>query len=1056
MKPSRVVVRWAVLTGVALSALGATAAGAFDWKVAEDPSVSEIGRERARADSLPAEAYVLSLDGAWRFAWCGEPRQRPVDFSRAGFDDSDWQTIDVPSCVEMRGYGVPHYTNVTYPHKKAPPRILDAKTGEATYNPVSCYRRRFTVPASWRNRRVFLRFEGADSCAAVWLNGTFVGYGEDAKLPSEFDVTDALAAPDVPNVLCVEVRRWCDGSYLEDQDMFRFSGLFRRVKLFAVPRDGLRDFAVTTTAADADYRDWTVSLAVSCYGQGVARASLFDAAGAKVGDFAGAGTNLSLRLASPRLWSAEDPYLYTLVIRTAGADADVRTARVGVRQVETRGNVLLFNGRPIKLHGVNRHEASPDGGRTLTDEEMLRDLLLMKRHNIDTVRLSHYPNDPRWYDLCDRYGLYVMAEANVESHGMGYGKEGLGRNPAWRTSIVERNVRNVLNYRNHACVFCWSLGNEAGPGENFEDAYAAVKALDPTRPVHYESGGRSFASGRGLPFCDIDSIMYPTPDYIRARGAWGEGKIAEPPLFRGQKVIQDRRHPHFVCEFAHAMGNSPGHLAEYWEAFEASPVHCGGCIWDWVDQAVWKSTDRVLADGTRERYLAYGGDFDEWPNSGPFCCNGLIGPTRDVTPKLLEAAYVLRPLVVTKTAAGKLELWNRHLFTAADAYGGRWELLEDGAVVRRGTFAVPRVAPLARGELVLACGDLAPVAGHERFLNVTFETRADSAWAPRGHVVSRNQIPLGGTLAPAPARAAEGEVAVVEDAARVRITAGETVATFARATGTLASLVCGGVTYLRDEAGVVAGPRLTVMRAPVDNDRKKFAAPAFDSGLTQLRYHAKPYRLTRAADGSVTLTSRVTVNGAKSGGFRHEASWTFRPDGSFAVAHDVEPFGTVPDLPRLGITWRLDGSLTNVCYYGRGPHENYVDRKASAFFGIWRETVDGLFEPYVRPQDNGRRSDVRWVELTDAEGRGLRFAGSVPLYLGASRYTWEDLYFARHQLGDERRFAPLRPHRAVFLELDVGENGFGDFSSLPLPEYLFTTGPKRWCVEVRPLKGNKK
>ncbi|MCQ2389611.1 MAG: DUF4981 domain-containing protein, partial [Kiritimatiellae bacterium] len=1025
------------------------AAETMDWRWAEDPAVNSANREPARSHHLPDAAWVLSLDGAWRFRWCGEPRLRAEGFEAPGFDDSEWDEIDVPSCVEMRGYGVPHYTNVAYPHKREPPKILDAKSGLPDYNPVSCYRRAFAVPPAWRGRRVFIRFEGADSCAAVWVNGAFVGYGEDAKLPSDYDVTPHLKAAGATNVVAVEVRRWCDGSYLEDQDMFRFSGLFRSVKLYALPTDGIRDFSFATVPDDASLRTWTATLRVDCFGGGDAQAALFAADGAKVGDFSG-GTNKTLRLTSPRLWSAEDPHLYTLVLRSTGRDPDVRTVKVGVRHVSIRDKVLLFNGKPVKFNGVNRHEASPEGGRTVTCAEMLRDVLLMKRHNVDTVRTSHYPNDPRFYDLCDEYGLYVMAEANVESHGMGIREEGLGRNPQWRDAIVERNVRNVLNCRNHPCVFCWSLGNESGPGENFEDAYAAVKAADPTLPVHYESGGRAYLSGRGLPFCDVDSIMYPTPEYVRERAEWGEGKRATQPLFRTWEVIQFKDHPHFVCEYAHSMGNSPGNLAAFTEAFYASPVNCGGCIWDWIDQAVWKFTDRVLPDGTRERYLAYGGDHDEWPNSGPFCCNGLVGPLREVSPKLLEAAHAFRPIVVSTNAAGALELWNRRLFTRADVFDGRWELLENGVVARSGTFAVPPVEPLGRGVFRIAEAETAaaePKPGVERFLNVYFSTRADSRWAKRGHVVARDQIALGGRFAEPPradAPSADGAVRVAETADGVEIAAGGTRAAFSRATGTLCKLACGGATLLEDAAGVASGPRLSVMRAPVDNDRRRYAQFAFDSGLTQLRHHAKPFRVERRANGEVAVAARVTVNGAKSGGFEHRADWTFRPDGSFAVAHDVEPFGAVPELARLGMTWRLKPAFTNVVWYGRGPHENYADRKESAFFGVWRNTADGMFVDYVRPQDNGRRSDVRWVELTDGQGRGLRFAGSEPLHLGVSRFTWEDLYFARHQSGDERRYAPLRPHPAVFLDLDVGQSGLGDFSYFPRDDARFPAGRKRW------------
>ena len=1036
----------------------------------EDPQVNEINRLPARTYSMPLASveeaftadeptsrWVMSLNGAWRFHWCGEPAQKPQGFERADFDDTDWQTIDVPSCVEMRGYGVPHYTNATYPFKKDPPVIRDFATGATNYNPVSSYRRTFVVPADWRGRRVIMRFDGADSAAYVWLNGKFVGYSEDARLPAEFDVTDCVVP--ATNVLCVQVLRWCDGAYLEDQDMFRMSGLFRDVSLFAVPTNGVKDFRVET---DLD----SVRVEVETYGEAPVTATLYDADYHRVANLTRQATAdnrqpgrlsaFDLRLAEPRLWSAEDPYLYTLVVK---ASEDVRTCKVGLRKVEIRGNVLYFNGKPMKVRGVNRHETTPEEGHVVSKESMLKDILLMKRHNIDAVRTSHYPNHHTWYALCDRYGIYVMAEANVESHGMGFKKQGLGRQPEWVKPIVERNARNVQNYRNHPSVFCWSLGNEAGPGEAFEEAYAEVKKLDPSRPVHYESGGRDYASGTGRPFCDIDSIMYPTPDYVRERGEWGEGKRPEAPLFRGSKLIQDARHPHIVCEYAHAMGNSPGNLKEYWEAFWSSPVNCGGFVWDWVDQGIWKYTDRILPDGTRDRYIAYGGDFDEQPNSGPFCCNGLVGVQREPTPKLMEVAHVHRPLVVTSAdaATGEAELWNRCAFTRADAFVGAWELLADGVRVDGGVLAVPPVEPRTRGRLALPKPKVELKAGVEYFYNVTFSLKADTPWAKAGHVVARNQMGYGtGEMKRRDAASHSGSVppAVAETAEAVTVKFADGEAVFSRASGTLSKLVMGGKLLLQDRAGVVAGPRLTVVRAFVDNDRFKYGKAAFDGGMTQLRYHAKPYRVAKNNDGSVTVTARVTVNGAKSGGFEHEADWTFHPDGRVTVKHDVTPFGTLPNLTRLGMTWRLEPSLENVAYYGRGPWENYIDRKEGSLFGLWKTTVTDMFVDYMRPQDNGYRCDVRWVSLTDADGKGVRFKGSDPLYVQAMRYQWEDLYFARHQLGDERRRAPLVPHDTTFLNLDLRQCGFGDFNRkvLPLEKYRFDAKRETWSVEVESVE----
>lgn len=571
----------------------------------EDEQVNAINRESARAASFPladvqsaltAEEPVTSyrklLNGNWAYQWHASPDDRAQDFYNVSYDASNWTFIDVPSCVEMRGFGIPIYTNVRYPHQRNPPKI------GTEYNPVSSYRTTFTVPEAWQGRSVFVRFDGVYSAFYLWVNGKRVGYSEDSKLPAEFNLTQYLKAGE--NLMAVEVYRWSDGSYLEDQDMFRFSGIYRDVSLFSPPTTELHDFFVTTQL-DADYRKAILHLKVkarACGGKGgpaTLRSQLFDAEyqpiatlpemrlnlGAEGQDVSGqvetpAGSELT-----PRLWSAEDPYLYTLVMTLTGDDGvvDIRSCKVGFRQVEIRDGKILFNGQAIKFKGVNRHETTPENGRTVSREEMLQDILLFKRYNINTVRTSHYPNHYYWYQLCDRYGIYVVAEANVESHGMGYEKESISHTPSWEKAHVERNVNQVENYKNHPAIVMWSLGNEAGPGKNFKAAYDAVKAVDVTRPVHYE---------RANEIVDVDSHMYPTVSWLYERG---------------KNVTK----PFFLCEYAHAMGNALGNFKEYWEAFYSSDSLSGGCIWDWIDQAIWKETDRVGPDGKRVRYLAYGG-----------------------------------------------------------------------------------------------------------------------------------------------------------------------------------------------------------------------------------------------------------------------------------------------------------------------------------------------------------------------------------------------------------------------------------------------------------------
>ena len=634
-----------LIAAAALSALAALAEP-NDW---ENTAVNSRNREPARAYSMPlasadaaltdalepATPYRISLNGTWKISWCGNPALRPLDFWKTDFDDSDWFTIDVPSCVEMRGFGSPGYVNVRYPHANKWPRILNRDTEKPDYNPVSSYRRTFTVPAAWKGRDVFIRFDGVYSAYYVWVNGQQVGYAEDSKLPSEFNITKYLK--DGENQLAVEVYRWCDGSYLEDQDMFRYSGIYRDVSLFATPKVRLDDFYVTQTFSP-DYRNATLNLKTTVRGgDAKVSATLYDAAFRPVGTFTD-----KLDVPNVRLWSAEDPYLYTLVMK---AGDDIRACRVGFKEVKIVGNAIVFNGKKIKFKGVNRHECSPENGRTVSMEEMLKDITLFKQFNINTVRTCHYPDHHSWYDLCDKYGIYVVAEANVEAHEPGYGKEGLGLHKEWFASIKERNLNHVTNYRNHPAVTLWSMGNETGHGPGFIDTIAAVKQLDPTRPIHWERGNID---------ADVDSTMYPSVEWLDGRGQLGDNiKSAIDLAEKKQKPDSPTRHSagkaFFMCEYAHAMGNAIGNFQEYWDVFYKYDSLAGGCIWDWVDQAIWKYTDRVCPKtGKRERFLAYGADFDEEPNDGPFCCNGVVDPFRNVSAKLVEVGHVHRNLVVEK------------------------------------------------------------------------------------------------------------------------------------------------------------------------------------------------------------------------------------------------------------------------------------------------------------------------------------------------------------------------------------------------------------------------
>ena len=1038
---------------VILAMLGASLciAQINDW---ENLSVNSLNREPPRTYSMPLAdvsaaftdaiepdtPYKMSLNGIWKISWAGNPDLRVSDFYRTDFSDSDWLTIDVPSCVELRGFGSPGYVNIRYPHKMEWPLVRDRQSGAADYNPVSSYRRTFTVPESWKGREVFLRFDGVYSAYYVWVNGEKVGYAEDSKLPSEFNITTYLR--DGENLLAVEVYRWCDGSYIEDQDMTRFSGIFRDVTLWSMPKDGIWDFNVKTRPVDG-YESWSLELELENGGS----ASLYDAEQKKVGDlthFTNSNSLLQLKL-KPRLWSAEKPYLYTLVVRKGG---DIRARKVGFKEVKMVGNTILINGKKIKFKGVNRHETSPDNGRTVSMDDMLRDIALFKKFNVNTVRTCHYPDHHLWYDLCDRYGIYVCAEANVEGHEPGYGENGLGRFPEWAHSIVERNLRHVMFYRNHPSVTLWSMGNETGHGVCFTNAIAQVKALDPSRPVHWERGNID---------ADVDSTMYASVEWLEERGRIGDmpqGSEVPSSMIASPDTRQSAGKPFWMCEYAHAMGNAIGNFQEYWDVFYKYDSLTGGCIWDWVDQAVWKYTDRVGTDGKRDRYLAYGGDFDEQPNDGPFNCNGVIDPLRNITAKLVEVGHVYRNLLVHDD----FTLENRFGFTYADEFDGEWEVVEDGVSVRRESFAVPHVAPLSRGRLELP--KFSVKDGKETFVNIYFTLREDAPWAKKGWMVSRNQIALSHRP-----NAQTAIVAVMpvfsQDDKVITASVGGTKAVFCRSSGTLCELTMNGRMILKDPApGVVAGPQLTCFRAFTDNDvwlrgrNLESKCNFYLSGLSQLRYHAHPAMI----EGNM-LRFKVDVTGSKSAGFTHESEWTFDKDGAISVRDTVTPHGTMPlALPRLGLSFKLDNALENMRYYGRGPRENYIDRKTASFFGVYDSTVTEQFEEYVRPQDNGYKCDVRWVEFRDAAGKGVRFSASQPLFMQALHYSAEDLEFARHRNGQQRFRMPLVKRDEICLNLDMRQLGLGGGSCGPKPmdKYIFPIQREEWVLKMEPVGESEK
>lgn len=989
------------------------------------------------ADAREGSSFVQLLNGGWKFHWVGKPDDRPTGFHRPDFDVSGWNTIPVPSVWEMHGYGIPIYTNITYPHPANPPYIPHE------YNPVGSYRTEFEISEEWAARPLFLHFGGVYSAMYVWVNGEMVGYSEESKTPAEFEISK-YARPG-KNTLAVEVYRWSDGSYLEDQDMFRFSGIFRDVTLVSRAPVHVRDAALETRF-DADYRDATLNLAAKVRNLGPDAADgytvaleLWDAAGSAVLPApvtakaeavpSGGEATVSLRapVKRPRQWSAEDPYLYTALVTlrdAAGNAVEVTPFLVGFRQVEIRDAQLLVNGRPIKIRGVNRHEHDPDTGRYVSRERMLEDILLFKRHNINTVRTSHYPNDPHWYDLCDRYGVYVIDEANIESHGMGYDlNRSLGNKPEWEAQHVDRTVRMVERDKNHPSIIMWSLGNEAGSGVNFVAAAKAARGVDASRPLHYE---------RMNEVADVDSTMYPSVEAL---------------IREGEK---DSSRPFFVCEYAHAMGNAMGNLKEYWDAMDAYPRLIGGCIWDWVDQGLRKYTDEAPGpDGERRWYYAYGGDYDDKPNDGNFCANGIILPDRQITPKLLEVKKVYQPIQIEAEDlnAGSIRVRNKDAFTDLKDYEIRWTLTGDGTVLQSGALDAVAAPPGEFRSIIIPVKRPELKPGAEYFLRVSFHTRARSNWAEAGHEVAWQQMAMP-WAAPAVKRpSAGGELRVEERGGLVTVAGAGFEAVFRRAGGSLSSLSYGGRRVLAGE-----GPRLNVYRALVDNDvwlRDAF----FKSGLSQLPHRVESFGVERDGADTVRVRVRMDERGFKGTGFMHDVTYTITTDGAIHVANAFTPVGDLPALPRLGVKMTLDGALGNLTWFGRGPHESYRDRKESADIGLYSGSVADQFVEYVRPQENGGKEETRWAALTDAAG-GLLVVADGLMSLTASHFTAEDLDLARHRNGEERRFNRLRPREEVILCLDYEQMGLGGASCGPPPmeKHRLQAEPVTFGFTLRPYR----
>lgn len=1023
-------------TGLVISVLQA----APDW---ENEQVTQVNKEPARVFSMPfasrqaalekdwrESSRVRSLNGEWAFHFAKRPEERARGFEAPDFDVSDWEKIDVPGNWQTQGHGIPIYTNQTYPFKRDEPRVTSEPpqdwTAYENRNEVGSYRRSFTLPEDWKEHEVFVHFGGVESAFYLWINGEKVGYSQDSYLPAEFRVTPYLRPGE--NTIAVEVYRWSDGSYLEDQDFWRLSGIFRDVMLYAAPRTWLRDYAFKyELSGDLKSAALKVELDYATPGGGesletMVGVQLLDPEGEVVwgAEADGSGTVEGV-LENPRLWTGETPELYTLVITTSeGHERVLESQRhqVGFRRIGfSDEGEFLVNGKPVIFKGVNRHEHNPDTGRHVTDEQMEHEVKLMKQLNINSVRTSHYPNHPRFLELCDRYGIYVIDEANIESHGYYYGEDSLSHPPRWKKAHVERVVNMYHRDKNHGSVVVWSLGNEAGPGANFEAASAALRELDRTRPIQYERYPDP------SPHDDMDSHMYASVGWLNSVGA------------------QESSRPIFICEYAHSMGNATGNLDEYVEAFETHKRLIGGCIWDWVDQGLRKNAEpgKVSPDG-RDWFFAYGGDFGDKPNDGNFCCNGIINADHTLNAKSRQVKSSYQPAEFWYEG-GEIRFRNELFHTTPDAHFELVMTLEaNGTEVAREVMPPPAVGPWETVEIeVPASLEAGGEPGADYVLKAALVLKADASWAEKGYEVAWRQFVVKQVpLESAPL--AGGDAKLAESGSVVAIHDGDFEARFDREAGTLVSLKQGG----RELIAEGRGPVVNLFRAPGDNDGYARGSWA-GAGLDQLEHEVVAWHVEKDPRPRITAVIRSTGLG----GFFCETStsYTYLGDGVMLVDAVMIPSREALVLPRVGLRLFLDGALSQVDWQGRGPWENYVDRKTGSPLGRYELPVSEFFEPYVKPQFMGNREDTSWVALSGELGGLLLWQPQ-----GGS-FAFSALPLTDEQLAGASHPTELETLDATVLTLDAAQTGIGGASCGPatLEEYRVKGGPRRLVVALKPL-----
>ena len=988
------------------------------WK---DPSVNQVNREprrahffafenldKARGDKS-ASARYLSMEGMWKFCFVKDHQDAPKNFFALKYDDSKWADFPVPGLFEINGYGDKTYKNMGYAwcttFENNPPYI-----GE-TNNYTGSYRRTFDLPADWKGQEVFFHVGSATSNLFLWVNGRYVGYSEDAKVAAEFNITKYLKPG--RNLIAMQVMRWCDGSYLEDQDFWRFTGIAREVYLYATPKTHIQDITI-----GQDYLDGKglLSVDVKVAGKAEVEARLYDAEGRQVAE----GLQATVENAKP--WTAETPYLYILELqlKQGGEVLEAVRKKVGFRHIEIKGGQLLVNGQPILIKGADRHELDPDGGYVVSVERMIQDIRIMKQLNINAVRTCHYPDDPRWYDLCDEYGIYLTAESNLESHGMGYKEKTLAKNEAFAQMHIERQEGNVITYKNHPSIIVWSLGNEAGYGPNFERAYDWVKAYDKTRPVQFEQARQD---GKTDIFC---------------------------PMYYGYEASEkyaqgDNPRPLIQCEYAHAMGNSMGGFKEYWDIIRKYPKYQGGYIWDFVDQGL-----RDKSPVTGREIFTYGGDYGRYPASDyNFNCNGLIAPDRRLNPHAHEVGYYYQNVWITEKnlREGQFEVYNEHFFKSLDDLELVWTVRKHS-----GTVSVAGIAPQQRKLIADAelKATLARVLEHhpddEVLVNFEFRSREAQPLIEKGQVLARQQFCVQPYRFPEVSKKHKDLSASKEETVSyVKFTAAGTTLTIGKQSGLIDYLDVDGKPMLLDRRSIMP----EFWRAPTDNDygahlQEKFAVwrnPAM---------HLKDFEVEEC--GAVAHFDLPDVHASL------KLSYVLTPEGEVIIRQQLDTDSETRRIPmfRYGMQLQMPEAYNSVQYYGRGPVENYCDRHDSEFLGVYENKVADEYFPYVRPQESGNHTDVRWFRVLNAEGKGLEFYSDRPMEASALNYLTEDLddgpvkekAWGRHS-GD------LVPRQLTQVHIQQRQMGLGcvnSWGAWPREEYQLPCRDYDFTYIVKPVR----